>query len=1741
MLTPSNKNIVLLPQDKEIIYTLGITEVQYRAFVREGLRRSRVEPGKPQNFLLIPFFIQLVIGVALSYAASLLLPKGSNGKTANIRQTQKGGQNIVGQSEFAPKAGFDSTQSVVELGSTIPIIYSRRETLDGITYGGVRINASLLWSQMQSFGGNQMLRAIFLISEGAIGNIDYTQFAFGDNTLNAYDLGTANADSSRITFYFRPNGGRIQSTNRIAGRSANNDPGNAQNYGAPDVFHVRGMNNAWTSNFCYSYKPSTQTQFGVYSLIGAGFGYRVNPSMRPAVALKTEPARKNSQDIRIRCNSDGVAQAQRDKYNYIFTSYSGFVSLNGSSLTFNLNPVQLNTGDILVYRLNRKSDAKKIFKGKQPGEDHKETCNDVAQTISGRQRTWDDALTIGDLYRCGSAHLICISRSPTDEIFASEVDQEPVGGGQSIDVTFRVVRTGVARVLAENQAFNATRAAHIYKLAIATFSLPRAAQVIEIGIRSVLGIRFNGICNFRDAISHTEIDGRACRFYEGRRYGPKEDLELGTFQSGTYSGTEMRYSFFRIRFRKAGSTEAYKTLNQCFGVRGITQQNSFNYIRLQMPQFAVWEFSLEPLSGYEIRSGIASGDLEILDSRSSEFRTVSSDGCLISFNGQPVDRNEDTFQMAATKSKNLGIELMDDEDHADEWGRLAEAFVYEEIQSSARSPEHEIAYINILTPNPSVPTYPNMAILGMNIRSSTEFNQLKQLSVYVTNGVNNLNTFPGILQDLLLNKRYGVGSTLSAEQLDYPSFTSTIAWTQERRYFWNGALNEPFNIRQWASQTASFFLLDFVIRSGKFSLQPAVYFDRPEPITNLFTSGNIIEDTFEFAYAEAEQRIPKRVSIKWRHERPVNTNSTNGLFPLIREISIREAGTPEDAPLESIDLSDFCTSQEHAIDVGKYLCRTSRLITHSVKFKTPPTQGGLDIGRCFKLGMETILYSQPNNGVIDGEGNVSSTDPLANGSHTVLLWDGVVNQIQEVTLNVQDGKTTQFKSAVFCKKVTSLDTQAYKVQSLSFDEDGNLDVEASIFPLMSNGYSEIVAGWDNDTNWIIEGQIGGSQNDDDIIEPFTGLSIRGSTSLTVGQPRQYTALINGGDGVYTYLWSGTDFTFSAPTSKTTNVTASGSSRTTTISCTVTRGSTSFTKAYEVEVVDNISNLITIGTPTISGPSEVSLGRSYNYTVSYPSKPQVISASAIQPNEFYQIVTTGTTNFTAIGATNNNAYTTFLATAAGSGTGTVAPMNHLFTSWDCEGDNEDTEDALISNSSAPTSTISLLKPGIYTITCTLSSINATDSPKTATFVVTAVEPTVFISAQDPNAAETGSGVTPNPGLFFVMRSGPPQRPLVVNLSVSGTATPGDDYVAIPTTVTFPENSASINVPVSVIADLIPELPESVIVTVEPGPLYKVGTANSATVTITDPTVPSVSVTASIASATEGNQAEFAFTRTGASTSELIVGLIVSGTAVPDTDYTALPLTVTIPANVTTVTLPVVTLDDNSIEVDETIIVTVAPGTNYLVGTPSTATVTIKDDEFSTIINTILPVVNVVASTSSASEGNSGQFTFSRTGSTLNSLPVYFTTSGTAISGTDYTALPPSVTIPSGSTTTTLNVAALEDAIVELNETVTVSITPNSIYAIGSPDNATVTFIDSTVIPYSVSVISLSLSAGVVGVTHNSTSAGFAENSPSFGFILPDIALSTSATSTGNTHGTNIQTWNEPSPGISVSVPYISLGV
>jgi len=135
MLTP-NRPIALLPQDRQIMQLTGMSEKQYRFFVRQAILHSKLRPGEPTAFFEpISFLITLVIGIALSYVATLLAPKPKQQEAQNLDSKTVQGQNLVNGARFTPKTGFDSVQNVVELGSVVPLVYAKRQTIDGIDYG----------------------------------------------------------------------------------------------------------------------------------------------------------------------------------------------------------------------------------------------------------------------------------------------------------------------------------------------------------------------------------------------------------------------------------------------------------------------------------------------------------------------------------------------------------------------------------------------------------------------------------------------------------------------------------------------------------------------------------------------------------------------------------------------------------------------------------------------------------------------------------------------------------------------------------------------------------------------------------------------------------------------------------------------------------------------------------------------------------------------------------------------------------------------------------------------------------------------------------------------------------------------------------------------------------------------------------------------------------------------------------------------------------------------------------------------------------------------------------------------------------------------------------------------------------------------------------------------------------------------------------------------------------------------
>lgn len=138
-------------------------------------------------------------------------------------------------------------------------------------------------------------------------------------------------------------------------------------------------------------------------------------------------------------------------------------------------------------------------------------------------------------------------------------------------------------------------------------------------------------------------------------------------------------------------------------------------------------------------------------------------------------------------------------------------------------------------------------------------------------------------------------------------------------------------------------------------------------------------------------------------------------------------------------------------------------------------------------------------------------------------------------------------------------------------------------------------------------------------------------------------------------------------------------------------------------------------------------------------------------------------------------------------------------------------------------------------------------------------------------------------------------------------------------------------------------------------------------------------------------------------------------------------------------------------------------------PGTWTVTVSGynvpmgpQPFALIVDASPPVqglsvvrASVVDATATEAGPTGGAVQFSRAGDVSSPLTVYYTVSGTATAGEDYAALPGSVTIPAGLVDVTVPVDALDDPMVEGDETVVVTLAADPAYAVGSPSSAAVT--------------------------------------------------------------------------------------
>jgi hypothetical protein len=405
-------------------------------------------------------------------------------------------------------------------------------------------------------------------------------------------------------------------------------------------------------------------------------------------------------------------------------------------------------------------------------------------------------------------------------------------------------------------------------------------------------------------------------------------------------------------------------------------------------------------------------------------------------------------------------------------------------KSNESSPEHEIVYVNESVSNAAIPEYSKLTLGGLALKASRNFTSLNQLRVWLANGISvrkfqpdaptevgPSNKFTDLVYYLLTDKTAGAGNVISPALIDTTSLPQTSQFLNQYKLFFDGAIDQPTNIRQFISDLAPFFLCSFVIKNGQFSVIPAVptttsgaIATTPIKVKQLFTSGNIIENSFNVEYLSSEERKNFTAVMRYRKER-------RNQLPEEQTLVVRWADLPESANIETFDMTQYCTSRQHAFIAAKYFMSLRRRVTHTVTFKTTPYGINLAPGDYIRVITQANIYNAANNGVVSSTGEITAVQPLSDGRYTVFYWNANFDDPKTEQMTVAGGKAVepQFFDSVFTVETSAATSNAYIIEQLTLGDDGLVDIVAVDFPTTDTLNSTLALDLLNDAAFVTEG------------------------------------------------------------------------------------------------------------------------------------------------------------------------------------------------------------------------------------------------------------------------------------------------------------------------------------------------------------------------------------------------------------------------------------------------------------------------------------------------------------------------------------------------------------------------------------------------------------------------------------------------------------------------------------------------
>ena len=599
----------LLPYERQLIETLGISEQEYRAFAAEVARRGLTRPAGYEHIPDINAggleiaIISLVIGLA-STAVSLLSPKPKADDPGTQTQREVQQRNLLsqqGRTRFNSGVGFDSAPSLAELGSRVPLPFGRYETYGtevpgddtdvgetGAPSGGIVVEPLLVWSRMLSNGSFQSLKVLAVVGQSTIEQAPRVEGVLlgGQPIASLYKSNYAFFWSSKTG----PN--RVSLENLIQG-----DASPDGNFLAPTMSSDNGP------GFSSAYSPNNASSFGVYRSITNGGHHRINWRTISIPHTVKDTSRSELERRKIAGREAEAAGNGQPGTGRAYGTFMGVVAVNSQEYDLP-TVVSVNRGDKVVFRISAAE-----FNDANTGlsEEQGIGAGDLNNEINSLREQADDEMKMGDIFMINRTLLKVVNR-PQSLWQAGDdyrYELEVIGfTGANHEIGIAGNQTVIDPILSEggfsipDESYRSVSWYPLHKIDIAQVANTRAVEVSEIGIQSQVWAQANGLCNFNEVPTPRELI--------------KLDTDLVNLNGGTMAKYMNRTSFFMLAVKSASNPlglddagndvndsdelfDGFDTLNGVmFAVRNNAPVNVYNYIRIKHPARGEYEFRLIP-------------------------------------------------------------------------------------------------------------------------------------------------------------------------------------------------------------------------------------------------------------------------------------------------------------------------------------------------------------------------------------------------------------------------------------------------------------------------------------------------------------------------------------------------------------------------------------------------------------------------------------------------------------------------------------------------------------------------------------------------------------------------------------------------------------------------------------------------------------------------------------------------------------------------------------------------------------------------------------------------------------------------------------------------------------------------------------------------------------------------------------------------------------------------------------------